>query len=62
MPEVKLDISKSEMKAMEEAANDILMQQGKDPEVYRYEQNLRLVTENMKLLLKRGKQHETKSV
>lgn len=62
MPEVKLDISKSEMKAMEEAANDILMQQGKDPEVYRYEQNLKLVTENMKLLLKRGKQHETKSV
>ncbi|MCW6665694.1 hypothetical protein NHG32_08355 [Aerococcaceae bacterium NML191219] len=61
MPEVKLEISKSEMKAMEEAANDILMQQGKDPEVYRYEQNLKLVTENMKLLLKRGKQHETKS-
>lgn len=50
MPEIILSATKSDMKAAEDLANAILARQGFDVEVHRYEQNLKIIQENSKLV------------
>lgn len=53
MAEIKIKLTKAEMKAMEENANKILEQIGLDPDVVRYEQNLKIISDNIGEVLKR---------
>lgn len=53
MPEITFKITKAEMKQMEETANQILTDLGYDPDVVRYEQNLKIVQDNLATIMKR---------
>lgn len=53
MAEIKIKLTKAEMKAMEENANKILEQIGLNPDVVRYEQNLKIISDNIGEVLKR---------
>lgn len=52
MAEISFKVTKAEMKLMEEHANEILRMLNLDPDTVRYEQNLKIVTENIGIILK----------